>query len=90
MKQKKIDTWKRIRSNGKGRFIFDTICVVYCIVSIITTLIELWPDGKFMHPGGFLLKVIILFAGGFIIALIAWNNNEKEFKKAGTIESKSV
>ena len=87
MNRKRIDTWKRIRSIGKGRFIFDTICMVYCIVSIITTLIDLWPDGKFLHYGSFLTKVIILVVGGYIIALITWNNNEKELKKANTIES---
>jgi hypothetical protein len=90
MKQKRIDAWKRIRSIGKGRFIFDTICMFYFIVSIITTLIDLWPDGKFINLGSFLTKVFILSVGGLIIALIAWNNNEKEFKKANTIESKPV
>jgi hypothetical protein len=90
MKQKRIDTWKRIRSIGKGRFIFDTICMFYCIVSIITTLIDLWPDGKLIHFGDFLTKVIILSVGGLIIALITWNNNEKKFKKANTIETKPV
>ena len=90
MKQKRIDAWKRIRSIGKGRFIFDTICMFYCIVSVITTLIDLWPDGKFINFGSFLTKLIILSVGGLIIALITWNNNEKEFKKANTIESKPV
>ncbi len=87
MKQKRFDTWKRIRSIGKGRFIFDTICIFYCIVSITTTLVDLWPDGKFLNYGNFLTKVIIFFVFGYIVALIAWNNNEKEFKKASTIEN---
>lgn len=90
MKQKRIDAWRKIRSIGKGRFIFDTICIFYCIVSIPTTLIDLWPDGKFIDLGGFLIKVIILFVLGLIVALIAWNNNEKEFNKANAIESKPV
>ena len=84
MKQKRIDAWKRIRSIGKGRFIFDRICMFYFIVSIITTLIDLWPDGKFINFGDFLTKVIVLIITGIIIGLIAWNNNEKELKKANS------
>jgi heme/copper-type cytochrome/quinol oxidase subunit 3 len=82
MKQKRKDTWRRIRSVGKWRYIFSACCIFYCLVSIFITLRKLWPDGKFVHFDDFLFKVIILFVIGFFAALIAWNINEKEFKKA--------
>ena len=90
MKQKRIDTWKGIRSMGKWHFIFSTCCIFYCLASIGTTLRQLWPDGKFINFGDFLTKVFIFLVIGFFIALIAWNNNEKKLRKANTIESKSV
>ena len=82
MKQKRIDTWKGIRSVGKWRFVFSTCCIFYCLASIFTTLRQLWPDGKFIHFGDFLFKVIIFLVTGLIIGLIAWNNNERKFKRA--------
>ncbi len=90
MKQKNIDTWKGIRSMGKWRFVFVFCCVFYCLVSIVSTLRRLWPDGEFINFGGYLTKVIILFVGGFLIALLAWNNNENKFRKAMETETKNV
>ena len=81
MKQKRIDTWKRIRSVGKWRYIFAYCCIFYCLVSIVITLRKLWPDGKFIHFADFLFKVIILFVIGFLAASITWSINEKRFKK---------
>jgi large-conductance mechanosensitive channel len=77
-----MDTWRGIRSVGKWRYIFSICCIFYCLVSIVTTLTRLWPNGKFVHFGDFLTKVIIFLVTGFIIGLIAWNNNEKKLKKA--------
>lgn len=90
MKQKSIDIWKGIRAIGKWRYIFTFCCVFYCLVSIITTLRRLWPDGKFIHFGDFLFKVIICFVIGFFAALITWNINENKYKKATKIEGKAV
>jgi len=84
MKQKRIDTWKRIRSVGKWRYIFAYCCIFYCLVSIVITLRKLWPDGKFINFGDFLTKVIIIFVLGFFAALITWNINEKKLKKANS------
>ncbi len=90
MKQKRIDTWKGIRSIGKWRFVISICCIFYCLASIATTLRQLWPDGKFINFGDFLTKVIILFVIGFFVALITWKTNERKFKKVTNIESNSV
>lgn len=89
MKQKRIDTCKGIRAVGKWRYIFVYCCTFYCLVSIVTTLKKLWPDGNFIHFGDFLTKVIIFLVTGFIIGLIAWNNNEKKLKKANEDEGRA-
>ena len=90
MKQKRINTWIKIRSVGKGRFIFSTCCIFYCLVSIPTTLYDLWPEGKLMHFGDFLTKVIIKLLFGFLLALIVWAQGERNLKKTADISDSAV
>lgn len=81
MKIKNPECWKGVRLMGKWRFVFIVCCTFYCPASVIITLLDLWPDGKFFSFGNFLTKAIILLIGGFFIALLSWNSNEKSFGK---------
>jgi hypothetical protein len=90
MKQKRIDTLKGIRAVGKLRFIFAYCCIFYCLVSIVTTLRKLWPDGEFMHFDDFIFKILICFVIGVCGASITWNINENKLKKINNIKSETV
>ena len=50
---------------------------------ILSTLVELWPDGKFIHFREFIIKMVVsyLFVG-FLFGLLMWIYGEYTYKKA--------
>jgi len=80
MKQK--ENWGKSRAIGKYRFITLTGSSWAGIVFIIMTLMELWPNGKFIKFGDFLTKAVIFYIiGGFLFGLLTWLICEYGYKK---------
>jgi hypothetical protein len=63
---------------------------LHSLVSITTTLRDLWPEGKFIHFGDLLFKVIILFVFGFLLALATWELNERKLNKVADMKDTAV
>ena len=54
MKQKRKEMWEHMRVIGMIRFTLLLGGFWSGFVIVLTTLIELWPDGKFLSFGNFL------------------------------------
>jgi hypothetical protein len=82
MKQKRKELWENIRAIGKSRYIFLVGGLWAGLFIILTTLVELWPDGEFINFRSFLIKTVVSYLfGGFLFGLIMWLYGEYAYKK---------
>jgi hypothetical protein len=80
-KDKKV-FWENMRAIGKYRYIFFMGGVWAGLVIILTTLIELWPNGLFISFSSFLIKAVVYYLfGGYIFGLVMWMYGEYTYKK---------
>ncbi len=82
MKQNRKELWKNMRAIGKYRYIFLVGGFWAGLVIILTTLMELWPEGEFINFVPFLLKTIVYYLlGGYLFGLFMWIYGEYTYKK---------
>jgi hypothetical protein len=82
MKQKRKEHWGNLRTMGKYRYIFLVGGFWAGLFIVLTTLIELWPNGEFLDFRIFLIKSIVSFLiGGFLFGFFMWMIGEHSYKK---------
>ena len=82
MKQKRKEMWKHMRAIGMIRFTLLLGGSWSGFFIVLTTLTELWPDGKFLSFGNFLGRVVIYLVGGYLFGLLMWVVTERAYQKA--------
>lgn len=82
MNQKRKELWEKMRAMGKCRYICLVGGLWAGIFIILTTLIDLWPDGGFINFGAFLIKTVVSYLlGGCLFGLLMWIYGEYTYKK---------
>ena len=90
MNQKEKKQWENIRSLGKSRYIFFWATFFTCVQILFNTLIQIYPNGKFITFNDFLFWVIVHIIAGYFLGLINWSMGERKYNKSAHSSNESV